>query len=1110
MAEIKNTDDLLGYSDYAHTLWARILAALNCDAANAKLQKEQQLLGDDPLVVGIFGEWGAGKSRLLQLIHQKAERTAKERFTAHQGDSGLDLTVPVFFQPWKYEHEPHLLVPLLMHILAELNQSLELSKGLEESVKQKFDQAGDELVKAMPNLVQSVGKLFKSVAAKFATVDATGTAIGLALAGALATFLAKEKKPIQKNAEEFSFEDNGRSYYEIHEILKHITRPKTHKYTHPNHKIDQDIRINFVIFIDDLDRCLPEKAVETLELIKTIFNAESFAFVLALDEEVVERGIGHRYKDYTLVGKKPEMPITGFEYLEKIVHLPFRLPALTQAQALNFLACYEEKLISQRHKNANSREKWFVSKKIEITGTFKDIALQKYQDGQTTEDFSSLGDDALERNIDNRQKALRGMTGVESINLNLAALVIGSFNAFVPRKLIRVVELFHQVLDVLDQRGTSASFCIGGDLKKTIDPRIALANILLQLFQPDLQRTLRRSKTGFDVLLQAFTPQTTSGNMQLSSVKSDADLLHWAIFKNGEKPPISIRAATLRLADLDEGRRYASQRQLLVIVERLLEHRSIQRHAFDPLKLFETLQNSTRNSSIPLPDETRWMSAMLATTTDTMGESTDADLPVLSMNHYDQIKDTVILTSRADMVKVNAAGDVKNPPKTHNRTNAKNIDSVFLALISPQDLDQKGIAETAGVKVGDVLSRSDIEFLVEACHQRYFNGSLPNASNADKAEIERTTRLMRGLIYLAPYIAQEDGEKLWNLVKDRAAVDNKADPKLRAQWYDVRAALGQDVRFQGKLALAKREKGDADEAPDGFIKIEKGTYYFGDENVEKKHEYDYYISRYCVTVAQYAAFIDSPENNSENFWRDHVPAGMAWRFGKFQTKTDDKFWKDYLARRPQNLRHQPMDWAEQHAYPHRPVTGVSWFEATAYAAWLEKHRSAWLAGEKYIFNDGILPWSGYSFPDQLLKTEQAKPKYRLRLPVEDEWERAAKSSKAQKFPWGDTDANIDQLANVNHIVGSATTVGSYPPNELGLYDMAGNVWQWQANAYSEPYKRDLIKLSDTLTEGERVSLRGGSWDLTSDVARCSCRSGVHPDGWNYDLGFRLVLSLADL
>lgn len=132
----------------------------------------------------------------------------------------------------------------------------------------------------------------------------------------------------------------------MHKLLKALTRPKLDKKLLKTaglkiaDGIEFDLRINFVVFVDDLDRCLPEKAVQMLELIKTVFNVESFAFVLALDDEVIERGIGHRYQAYQLAGKKPEMPITGFEYLEKIVHVPFRLPALTRYQAQEFVRHY--------------------------------------------------------------------------------------------------------------------------------------------------------------------------------------------------------------------------------------------------------------------------------------------------------------------------------------------------------------------------------------------------------------------------------------------------------------------------------------------------------------------------------------------------------------------------------------------------------------------------------------------------------------------------------------------------------------------------------------------------------------------------------------------------
>ena len=108
--------DALGYDVYAKTLWKRIGTAL-----------DNKTSGDDPLVVGVFGEWGAGKSKLLELIHELAKEKnsedCKER-SYKSPDEPLTITVPVWFHPWKYEHEAHIGVPLLMHLQAAIGETL--------------------------------------------------------------------------------------------------------------------------------------------------------------------------------------------------------------------------------------------------------------------------------------------------------------------------------------------------------------------------------------------------------------------------------------------------------------------------------------------------------------------------------------------------------------------------------------------------------------------------------------------------------------------------------------------------------------------------------------------------------------------------------------------------------------------------------------------------------------------------------------------------------------------------------------------------------------------------------------------------------------------------
>lgn len=79
---------------------------------------------------------------------------------------------------------------------------------------------------------------------------------------------------------------------------------------------DPDYRI--VIFIDDLDRCDPQKALEVLELIKSFFDIEGIVYVIGMDSETINSLIKKKYGE--------EYAIKGLDYLQKIVQLPFQIP----------------------------------------------------------------------------------------------------------------------------------------------------------------------------------------------------------------------------------------------------------------------------------------------------------------------------------------------------------------------------------------------------------------------------------------------------------------------------------------------------------------------------------------------------------------------------------------------------------------------------------------------------------------------------------------------------------------------------------------------------------------------------------------------------------------
>ena len=163
--------------------------------------------------------------------------------------------------------------------------------------------------------------------------------------------------------------------------------------------------------------------------------------------------------------------------------------------------------------------------------------------------------------------------------------------------------------------------------------------------------------------------------------------------------------------------------------------------------------------------------------------------------------------------------------------------------------------------------------------------------------------------------------------------------------------------------------------------------------------------------------------------------------------------------------------------PGKLYAGSCWFEAVAYARWLDAR----------LREKNLLPADST-----------------VRLPTEGEWEKAARGGDGREFPWGRFEsgrANIDDTwGNAGpHKVDQTTPVGVYPTgaSPCGALDMAGNVWEWCLNEYGIPERSGI--------EGDAARVvRGGSWSYGRDSARCACRYYFAPDDRNFDIGFRLV------
>ena len=173
----------------------------------------------------------------------------------------------------------------------------------------------------------------------------------------------------------------------------------------------------------------------------------------------------------------------------------------------------------------------------------------------------------------------------------------------------------------------------------------------------------------------------------------------------------------------------------------------------------------------------------------------------------------------------------------------------------------------------------------------------------------------------------------------------------------------------------------------------------------------------------------------------------------------------------------------------------------------------------YVWEDSTPPIGRGSHPVVLVRYDDAvaycdgltSVTGRLaRLPTEAEWEKAARGgADGRKYPWGNdidpSHGNFLPEAAVKRQRGTRAT-GTYEPNAYGLYDVAGNVWEWVADWYSADYY-GLGEVRDPRgpVSGPMRIVRGGSW-VNDDVSllRCAYRHQVPADTYAYSIGFRIV------
>jgi hypothetical protein len=242
--------------------------------------------------VGIFGGWGSGKSTLMEAIERELDPKQ---------------CLAVRFSAWRYEKEEHLIVPLLDTVREALVQTTAGGRG-ERRQAQKT--------------AATIGRAIRSIIA--------GASVTAGVPGAIKVSFEANKALADHRGSHADAHVPGSFYHASFRALEGAFKELVGPPSGP--------KLRIVVFVDDLDRCLPENALQVLESMKLFFDLPGFVFVVGLDREVVEHAVDVRYaRPAATVGTLRSTQITGAEYIKKIFQLPYRVAPVARNNLLSFV-----------------------------------------------------------------------------------------------------------------------------------------------------------------------------------------------------------------------------------------------------------------------------------------------------------------------------------------------------------------------------------------------------------------------------------------------------------------------------------------------------------------------------------------------------------------------------------------------------------------------------------------------------------------------------------------------------------------------------------------------------------------------------------------------------
>ena len=289
----ETTQDLLGYQVHADLLKKIILN-------DAML----------PISIGVFGNWGSGKSSLMLLLQQSLQEWEE----SHQNEHSIILQV--YFNSWQFESYDSTKLTMIESILEALDKDINTRKDV-------FERADDLLARI--NFLKVCVFILKKAYDNL-TPD-----------------WMKKWLPKKDDIDKITGKDK------YNNLLEDVTKGNTSKFIATFRELFEDLVNDMgykavIVYVDDLDRCDPKRIIGCLEAVKLFVNVKKTAFVIGADERIIEYAISQHYP---IQMKKEDISSPFSDYLEKLIQLPYKLPRLSDNEQETYITL----LLCKNHLN---------------------------------------------------------------------------------------------------------------------------------------------------------------------------------------------------------------------------------------------------------------------------------------------------------------------------------------------------------------------------------------------------------------------------------------------------------------------------------------------------------------------------------------------------------------------------------------------------------------------------------------------------------------------------------------------------------------------------------------------------------------------------------------